>query len=99
MNPRLGHPNLARAPNTLVNIGVIFYTRGGERLHDLALKFYTSVSQLLQDNADLVCTYDSCMRACISFRRRVLTYATSFVLPSFSLSDSPTHTGSSLWRG
>lgn len=65
MNPRLGHPNLARAPNTLVNIGVIFYTRGGERLHDLALKFYTSVSQLLQDNADLVCIYDSYMRACV----------------------------------
>jgi hypothetical protein len=32
VNPRFGHPNKARAPNTLINIGVIYSSRGGERL-------------------------------------------------------------------
>ena len=85
MNPRLGHPNLARAPNTLVNIGVIFHARGGERLHDLALKFYTSVSQLLQDNADLVCTYDSCMHGRMHIIPLTFIHVRDFLCPFLSL--------------
>jgi len=54
VNPRLGDPNAPRAPNTLVNVGVLYESRGGERMPQLAEKFFTSVARLLNDNPDFV---------------------------------------------
>jgi hypothetical protein len=53
-NPRIGRPNAQRQPNILVNLGVLYTSRGGERLQMLAEKFYTSLDRLLGDNPDFV---------------------------------------------
>ena len=59
-NPRiglglgLGRPNAQRPPNILVNIGVLYISRGGERLQMLSQKFYTTLDRLLGDNPDFV---------------------------------------------
>jgi hypothetical protein len=54
VNPRIGRPNAQRHPNILVNIGVLYTSRGGERLQTLAEKFYTSVDRILSDNPDFI---------------------------------------------
>jgi hypothetical protein len=54
LSTRLGDPNKARAPNTLVNVGVLYESRGGERMQQLAERFFTSVARLLKDNPDFV---------------------------------------------
>ena len=54
VNPRIGHPSKARAPNALINLGVLYTSKGGERMQLLATKFYTTVDRLLADNPDFV---------------------------------------------
>ena len=54
VNPRIGHPSKARAPNALINLGVLYTSNGGERMQHLANKFYTTVDRLLADNPDFV---------------------------------------------